>query len=168
MNMDFFSDSCREAPRTEQKFGLCDDIPGGRAYSDHSDPAKWLATVVNQNEIAVVFTAIDKCVIQDHDEPGRGRCDGMLTADHLLYMVELKDRTPPWQADAIQQLESTILFLKEHHDIQAFTYKKAFACNKQSGKFVTLDNEANLRFFRKHGFRLDLQSDILIVPKRST
>lgn len=165
--MDFFKPECQSGPFSQAQFGLCDDQIATRAYVDTTDPAKWVATVENPSHRAVTFTAIDKCVIQDGDEPGRGRCDGMLTTDDLLYLVELKDQKTNWQPHAIAQLKSTIEFLRDHHDLKCFRHKKAFACNKRHKTFATIDNEFQLQFFRDYGFRIDIQATVLVVASSS-
>lgn len=161
--MDFFKPDCQSGPFNQAQFGLCDDQNATRAYVDTTTPEKWVATVENPSRVAVTFTAIDKCVIQDADEPGRGRCDCMLTTDDLLYLVELKDQTPPWRQHAIEQLESSIQFLLAHHDVSRFRHKKAFACNKRRPAFVTVDNELQLQFRREYGFRIDVQATVVVV-----
>jgi hypothetical protein len=161
--MDFFDVACQEPPLQHTLFGICDDQNGGNAFTDITDPSKWVATVKNDNGKTLVFTAVDKCVIKDHEEIGRGRCDGMLTSDTLLYLVELKEALPPWQTGAVDQLISTIHFLNERHDISAFKHKKAFACNKKRPRFQQIDNEFNLAFYRKYGFRIDIQAEIIIA-----
>ena len=166
--MDFFKQECQSGPFSQTQFGLCDDQNTTRAYVDTTAPAKWVATVENPLQKAVTFTAIDKCVIQDSDEPGRGRCDGMLTTDDLLYLVELKDQKTDWRSYAISQLESTIDFLRDHHDLTRFRHKKAFACNKRHKTFATIDNELQHRFFRSYGFRIDIQATVLVVASSST
>ena len=162
MSLNFLANECREAERTDLLFGLCDDQDGRKAYSNTDDQTKWIATVKNDKAIALVFTPIDKCMIHDHEFPGRGRCDGMLTSAEHLYFIELKDVARGWITDAIEQLESTIEFFKENHDINIFRHKKAFACNKRK-HFQEIDNEINLAFFRKHQVRIDVQAEILIV-----
>ncbi len=161
--MDFFDAACREPERTDALFGLCDKQDGNIAYTDSLNPGDWIATVKNDSGIALTFTAIDKCVIKDGEEPGRGRCDGMLTSNRHLYFVELKDQMKNWKTDAIAQLESTIQFFKAHHDVTAYRFKKAFACNKKHPRFQEIEQELNLRFFRKYGFRIDAQAEIIIV-----
>jgi hypothetical protein len=161
--MNFFNIACQEAPILADIFGLCDDRLGQPAYTKMDDPDSWVATVQNRSGEAVVFTAIDKCVINDHEFPGRGRCDGMLTTDRILYLVELKDQEPPWQTGALEQLRSTIQFLIENHDITRFSIKKVFACNKKRTRFVTFDNEENQRFMRETSFRKDFQSTIVVL-----
>ena len=162
--MDFLHSAGQSGPFDQKRFGLCDDQNTTPAYVDTDHPDKWVATVENPSGQSVIFTAIDKCVIQDAAWPGQGRCDGMLTAPNLLYLVELKDQKSDWQQRAIGQLASTIELLVAHHDLQAFRHKKAFACNKRHKVFVPLDSESKLRFFRKYGFRIDLQATVLVVP----
>lgn len=163
--MNFFEPSCQEPTITESIFGLCDDQNGTRAYTNADEPDKWIATVKNDRNKHLTFTAIDKCVLKDDEAPDRGRCDGMLTSHSFehLYFVELKDKPKGWITDAITQLESTILLFIEHHDIVVFKHKKAFACNKRQPHFQEIDNELNLRFFKKYGVRIDVQARIIIV-----
>lgn len=161
--MNFFHPSCQEPIRTDAMFGIRDDRAGARAYTDHENIDQWGATVKNERRVALTFTAIDKCVIQDHEEIGRGRCEGMLTSEEHLLFVELKSGLSHWTQGAIDQLESTIQFFMAHHDINAFKHKKAYACNRKRGRFQEIDNELNLRFFRTYGVRIDVQAQIVVV-----
>jgi hypothetical protein len=163
--MNFFESICQESTINESIFGLCDDQNGTKAYTNIDDHMKWIATVKNDKKKNLTFTAIDKCVLNDNEEIGRGRCDGMLTSDsnEHIYFVELKDEAKKWITNAINQLESTIQFFIEHHDIRIFKHKKAFACNKKQRHFQEIDNEFNLRFFRTYGVRIDVQTKIIIV-----
>jgi hypothetical protein len=163
MSLNFLVNRCQEAARKDLLFGLCDDQDGKKAYSNADSPSKWIATVKNDNAIELVFTPIDKCIIQDHEYPGRWRCDGMLTSSEHLYFVELKDEAKGWITDAVKQLESTIEFFKENHNINAFRHKKAYACNKQHSHFLEIENEFNRAFFRRHKMRIDVQADIIII-----
>jgi predicted metal-dependent hydrolase len=133
--MNFFDPECHEPPRKDVIFGLCDDQNGTKAYSNTDDSSRWFATVKNDSRVELIFTAIDHCVIMGDEERGRRRCDGMLTSTEHIYFVELKNQRGGWIADAIAQLESTIQFFMEHHDISRFRYKKAFACNKRHRPF---------------------------------
>lgn len=162
--MDFFQAGCQSGPFVQERFGLCDDQNSTPAYVNIDDQAKWVATVENPSLRDITFTAIDKCVIQDGDEPARGRCDGMLTSSDLLYLVELKDQRSHWQHAAIDQLESTIQFLRDAHDLSRFRHKKAYACNKRHKAFAILDPELKRQFFQNYGFRIDLQATVVIVP----
>jgi hypothetical protein len=164
MNVNFQVAACQEALH-HSLFGLCDDNNGEKAYTNTNahDSGEWIATVKNSRNKALIFTAIDKCILKDGEHIGRGRCDGMLTSDEHIYFVELKDQAKNWIADAIEQLESTIQFYIESHDIHKYKHKKAFACNKQRKHFQEIDNELNLRFFRQYKVRIDVQADIIII-----
>jgi len=158
--MDFFKAACQSGPFTQETFGICDNQNSTPAYVDIDNPQDWVATVDNRAQLEVIFTAIDKCVLQDGDEPGRGRCDGMLTTGNLLYLVELKEQRSSWRSDTIEQLRSTILFLLQHHNLSAYKHKKAFGCNKRHPAFIEIDQETKRRFFDEYGFRLDLQGTV--------
>lgn len=163
MSLNFFNRNCQYPSINFVSFGLCDKEDGTKAYPDSTNPEDWIAQVKNENKLDIVVTAIDKCILQDEEYPNRGRCDAMLTTNTHLYLVELKNQIPPWQTHTINQLKSTIKFLTENHDISSFKKKKAFACNKKREKFVFIDNEENLAMFRSTGFRIDIQSEILVI-----
>jgi len=161
--MDFFDVTCQEAEINSSLFGICDDQYGSRAYTNTDDSIKWIAAVKNVRNKNLVFTAIDKCVIKDGEEFGRGRCDGMLTSDEHIYFIELKEGSSDWKIKAIEQLESTVKFFISNHDINVYKHKKAFACHKRRRHFQEIDNEMNLHFFRTYGVRLDVQADIIVI-----
>jgi hypothetical protein len=163
MSLNFFRIDCQHPPLTAAKFGLCDKNDSTPAWPDTANPVEWIATVVNPGKLAITFTAVDNCVLKSHDYRGRGRCDVMLTTSEHLYLVELKDKMADWKTGAIDQLLSTIDFLLANHDISRFKKRKAFAANKQHRKFAYIDNEENKSLFRRTGFRLDSQAEILLV-----
>ncbi|HHE07959.1 MAG TPA: hypothetical protein ENL01_03560 [Chlorobaculum parvum] len=161
--MNFFDSACQEPARKDCLFGLCDDQDGTKAYTNTNDPSKWVATVQNDSKVELTFTAIDNCVIMSNEEYERRRCDGMLTSTRHIFFIELKDQRAGWKADAVAQLESTIQFFIENHDINEFRHKKAFACNKKHQPFQIIDQETRLRFFRQCGFHIDVQARIIVV-----
>jgi hypothetical protein len=165
MSLDFFHMKCQYPALNSREFGLCDDQNGGKAYIDTGDKSKWIATVKNSIPLDIVFTAVDKCVLFDNEHIGRGRCDGMLTTNEHLFLVELKNQEPPWQSHAIDQLSSTIQFLLDSHkeDIAHLKKRKAFASNKKRDTFVVIDNERNREFYRRTTFRIDVQAEIIIL-----
>lgn len=163
MSINFYEASCQEPALTNALFGLCDDMTGAKAYTSTTEISKWIATVKNDNNKSLVFTAIDKCIIKDYEYPSQGRCDGMLTSDVHIYFIELKDQTKGWISDAVEQLKSTVELFISSHDINIYKHKKAFACNKQRPHFQETDNEFNLRFFRKYKVRIDVQAEIIVV-----
>ena len=163
MSLDFFRAGCQHPSISINSFGLCDDQNGTKAYPDTRNPDNWIAEVKNDNNLEIVFTAIDKCVLHDNEHLGRGRCDGMLTTEIHLYLVELKDQRSRWQQQAIDQLDSTIQFLMEYHDISQYKKRKAFASNKKRDKFVVIDNEFNKSFYNRTKFRIDIQTEIVVI-----
>lgn len=163
MSINFFEPTCQEPAFNSVLFGLCDDQNGTKAYTNVNDQTKWIAVVKNENGKNLIFTAIDKCVIKDNEQKSRGRCDGMLTSDEHLYFVELKNEAKNWLTGAVEQLESTVQFFIESHDISRFKHKKAFACNKQHKHFQEIDNEFSLTFFRKYKVRIDAQAEIIVI-----
>lgn len=161
--MNFFDQNCQQGPFANATFGICDDENGGVAYIATTTPPDWVATVFNPQQVEVKFTAIDKCVIKDGEEDGRGRCDGMLTTDRHLYLVELKNQRNAWQSGATEQLRSTLRFLaQEADDLDKFRYRKAFACNRRHPRFAVIDNETKRAFFTEFGFRLHIGASIVI------
>lgn len=49
--MNFFDAACQEPAIKHAKFGICDDQDGKKAYTDITDDTKWVATVINRNQI---------------------------------------------------------------------------------------------------------------------
>ncbi len=164
MSVRFFNTACSESPRTDKEFGLCDDNSAERAYSDITAPDNWIATVVNDQQRSVVFTAVDNCL--SIRKPGtddmESLCDGMLTTGDQLYLVELKDKRKEWKAEAIGQLENTMRLLREHEHLGPFRFKKGFACNKGKGRSAQIDHELNKRILEQYRFRMDAQTRIVI------
>ena len=164
MSVNFFNAICQEPLINAAIFGLCDDENGEKAHTNLFETDKWIAKVNNEHRIDLTFTAIDNCVLKYNEQPTRGRCDCMLTSENHIYFIELKNvRTSGWIPDAIKQLESTVQFFNESHDIRKFRHKKAFACNKKHKKFREIDNELNLRFFKTYKVRLDIQAEIIVI-----
>ncbi len=161
--IDFFYVNCQMSGILATRFGLCDDQNGRAAYVDFHNDQIWIATVINNSGSAVTFTAIDKCVLNDEQFIGRGRCDCMLTTETHLHLIELKEKDPPWISHSLEQLESTIQFLFDNHDLSQFKVRKIHACNKRSERFFVFDNDENTEFLRRTTFRRDVQSTVVIV-----
>ncbi len=163
MSVNFFETSCQEPPKSDVRFGICDDQNGDIAYTDTTDSDKWIALVENPNETQVTFTAIDNCVeILRGDSNQEKRCDGMLTYTDSIVFVELKAVLKSWIPDATEQLETTIQHFIAHHDISVYRHKRAFACNKRHPNFQVIDNETKRRFFDTYRVRLNIQGVIKI------
>jgi hypothetical protein len=152
MSANFFESPCKEPSRTDPLFGICDDQNGRKAYSDLVTESKWIATVKNEQFIEVTFTSIDNCItfMKEGTKDKESTCDGMLTFQNSLYLVELKKRgTGGWLHEAIGQLENTIKLLYANYDLSDYKYKKAYACNKKHPSFTALDNEISKRFLKQ-------------------
>lgn len=163
MKLDFFDKSCQEAPLNDRNFGLCDDQDGLKAYIDKIDKRKWIAEIKNDKNLLLVFSAVDKCVLQDNQFKNYGRCDAMIFSNDHLYFIELKNERKQWISDALNQLEDTIRLFQKYHDVDNFRHKKVFACNKQHRPFKIIDHETKSKFFKKYKFRIDIQTNVVVV-----
>lgn len=166
MRIDFFETTCKEQEEiAHQKFGICDDENGKKAYINIDDTDKWIAIVNNENQIKIEFTAIDNCieVFKDGTNDKESSCDGMLTFDKSIYLVELKNQgTGGWLTKAISQLRNTIKLLVNKNSLKEIQYKKAYACNKKHPNFQVIDVERKRKFYNETGFRIDAQAEIAI------
>lgn len=166
MSVNFFDTPCKEPARIDPLFGICDNQDGvSKAYTDDVNQNKWVATVINETETEVSFTPIDHCIsiLQEGTKDEESLCDGMLTFQNSLFLVELKEKGKhAWQSEAVAQLENTIRLLQANHDLSVFKYKKAYACNKKHPNFSTYDNEKQKTLFSKTKFRIDIQAKIVI------
>jgi len=166
MSVDFFGTDCSELPLNEKLFGICDDQDGTRAYTDTQLKDEWIATIKNDNQIEVTFTAIDNCIIvlKKNTQNKESSCDGMLTFQNSIFLIELKDHgTGGWLPTARNQLKNTVKLLHQNVSLVNFKYKKAYACNKKHPTFIVIDNESSKKFFKEtNGFRIDAQAEIII------
>jgi hypothetical protein len=166
MSVNFLETDCKEPPRTNNTFGICDDQNGSKAYTSITDNEKWIAKVINNANLAISFTAIDNCIVvfKEGTKDKESTCDGMLTFAESLYLVELKKQgTGGWLSDAKSQLENTIKLLHANHQLNVFRYKKAYACNKKHPNFTVINAAERKAFFEKtNGFRIDAQTEIVI------
>mgnify|MGYP003595245340 CR=1 FL=1 len=167
MSVNFFCTNCKEPVRNDSVFGLCDDQIQTKAYSTTESPDKWNATVRNELRKEVAFTPLDKClkILKPGTADEESLCDGMLTFDNSLYLVELKDKGKRWKEDAKDQLTNTIRLLKEHHpDFKStFRYLKAYPCNRKHPHFAVIDNAEQKEFMKiTDGFRLDVNALITL------
>lgn len=166
MSVNFLESDCKEPVRTHILFGICDDQDGSKAYTSITDNINWIAKVINNTDFAISFTAIDNCIIvfKNGTKDKESTCDGMLIFQDSLYLVELKKQgTGGWLPDAKGQLENTIRLLHANHNLRAFKYKKAYACNKKHPNFTVMNAAERKAFFEKtNGFRIDAQAEIVI------
>jgi hypothetical protein len=115
MTIDFFNNNCTESARNDKYFGLCDDEDTSEktpAYSDIDNLENWISTVKNDDEIEVIFTPIDNCLIikKVGTKDDESTCDGMLTFENKIFLVELKNKTKEWISKGKALINLRILF----------------------------------------------------------
>ncbi|MBD1214916.1 MAG: hypothetical protein H9534_19790 [Dolichospermum circinale Clear-D4] len=167
MSINFFDTNC-QSQTNQPKFGLCDDPPPSEnpAYININDSRKWIAIVENNQEINLIFTAIDKCIqILRSDGKMDNRCDGMLTYNNNIIFVELKERkytNSVWIDDGENQLRKIISVFINNHDLQIFKSKKAYIANSKKPQFQYSHKERMQKFRNDTGFTLIIQNTIKV------
>ncbi len=162
VTIDFFQTKCQTGPHAQKLFGVCDVPNGGMAYVDVHTPNNWIAKVHNEQELNVMFAAIDGCVLPN--DQGPKRCDAMLTTAASLHLVELKDqRRKGWVNTAIEQLESTIELFKTTQQRAGFRVFTAHICNKKRPYIHESRREMCDQFHAQHDFHLKVSVDIQIT-----
>ena len=166
MSINFF-DANYQSQTNQYKFRLCDDPNEDPAYidTDIDDCSKWIATVENNQEIEVIFTAIDNCIeILRSDGTMDNRCDGMLTYNNHLIFVELKEKNyrNNWVVKGEKQLKNTINVFIANHDLEIYKSKKAYIANNKKPTFQSSQITRMDKFKDETGFRLIIQNTIEI------
>jgi hypothetical protein len=167
MSINFFDTNC-QSQTNQYKFGLCDDPNKDKdpAYIDTVDCSKWIAIVENNQEIEVIFTAIDNCIeILRSDGKKDNRCDGMLTYNNHIIFVELKERkytNSVWIEEGENQLRKTIAVFVNHNNLAIFKSKKAYIANSKKPQFQYSHKERMQKFRNDTGFTLSIQNTIKV------
>lgn len=167
MSINFFDANC-QSQTNQHKFGLCDDPQPSKdpAYIDIDDYSKWIAIVENNQELEVIFTAIDNCIkLLRSDGKMDNRCDGMLTYNNNIIFVELKERkytNSVWIDDGENQLRKIISVFINNHDLQIFKSKKAYIANSKKPQFQYSHKERMQKFRNDTGFTLIIQNTIKV------
>lgn len=167
MSINFF-DANGQSQTNQPKFGLCDDPNKDKdpAYIDIDDCSKWIAIVENNQEIEVIFTAIDNCIkIFRSDGTMENRCEGMLTYNNHIIFVELKERkytNSVWIEEGEKQLRKTIAVFVNHNNLAIFKSKKAYIANRKKPQFQYLHKERMQKFRTDTGFTLSIQNTIKV------
>ncbi len=156
---DFFQARCLKGPYSQQRFGIF-DVPGAAADVDTQDESAWIATIHNEKQLAVMFTAIDGCVFP-HSKGGK-RCDAMLTTENSLHLIELKNRKKPEAfKDGRAQLIATIEALRATCDVTQFKVRRAHVCNRRKPDYKS--NESERDFRAQYQFVLLHKADVFIT-----
>lgn len=157
MAIDFFKAKCIYTT-FEKVFGIY-DIPPARL--DFDDDTIWIAWVDNEQEIEVVFTAIDKCL----EIPGfeGERCEAMMTYSDALIFIELKDADGGrWAGKARSQLINTIALFKRDVGLAGYTRLYGHIANKQRPNFKAGGKNFSQKFEDETGFVLRVSDFIKI------
>lgn len=166
MAIDFFIQACQTENITDKVFGLCDDDDNSvktPAYISRDVNDKWIAKVNNTSGKSLNFTAIDNCVeIKRDNGDMESRCDAMLTNEDNIVFVELKTKNSDWIKGAVEdQLQTTIDYFKENHDISKYKKKRAFVCNRKHPNFQVSYKDLMNQFYKQNGIRLNLEARII-------
>ncbi len=165
MSINFFDANC-QSQTNQPKFGLCDDLNEDPAYIDIDDCSKWIAIVENNQEIEVIFTAIDNCIeILRSNGEMENRCEGMLTYNNHIIFVELKERkytNSVWIEEGEKQLRKTIAVFVNHNNLAIFKSKKAYIANSKKPQFQYSHKDRMQKFRTDTGFRLSIQNTIKV------
>jgi hypothetical protein len=167
----FFAKAIHQNSTTSIEFGLCDDPPPAKnpAYIDESDDTKWIATIKNNQENTITFTAIDHC--KEFEFPKKGgnaieigkRCDGVLTIDDKIVFVELKERAySGWIKGADEQLRSTIDFFSQHSDAKKYLTRQAYIANRMRPITKTNQQQRMDKFLNDTSYDLKIENRIII------
>ncbi len=158
--IDFNLAECQSASQAE-KFGLHDPQDGSIAHIDEDGEVIWNCTVLNPSAYECVFTAIDNCIeLLDEDGNQKRSCDGILTYENHVILVELKHRTSNWIPTGIDQLRKTIELFMEGRDAADFGKKIALLANSRHPRFKFGHSSTMEKFRHETGFRLLILGEI--------
>lgn len=166
MSIDFCNPSCQTVT-TWKRFGIYDAEDKKPAIITVYDEQLWNAIVINKRSIEIVFTAIDNCItiVRDNGEM-ESSCDGMLTYENTLLLIELKNKRGSWQYEGLSQIESTIKKMKiEQPDLyNSFKKKKAIIANRKHKKplFQETNFEQREYFWNNYKARIQFEAEIII------
>ncbi len=170
--IDFFAESYRtEGPRSRLSFGIRDGTDDSPAYTTIDTEIPWAATVLNKGCRAIQFVPIDKNIpLTNMDGKDAKRCDGMLLIrdkpDDMLAFIELKTgktrNRKQWIGDAVEQLESTIVYFNASHSERSIKKRRAYVCNGIHPVARVFSMERVQRFYDKTGFMLDVNDMVQI------
>jgi len=147
-------------------FGICDDKPHQRAYIDNSDGQKWTAVISNKFNRKIVFTALDNSIeFNKANGKSESRCEGILTYEETIIFIEIKERTgdaKTWARKADTQLRNSISIVLAKVDLDIFTNKKAYICNRHQKNLNESHAVRTKKFQNETGFILRVDKRINI------
>ncbi|MGE5354785.1 MAG: hypothetical protein ACM3PT_00970 [Deltaproteobacteria bacterium] len=166
MSINFLKADCKQTT-SEKTFGLYDAEDKTPVVIKLTDEKTWIATVFNNSNKSIDFTAIDNCinVLRENGEMD-SRCDCMLTYDTNLFLVELKNKRDSWQSEGLAQIENIAKRMMEEIPAyyNSFTKRKAVVANRknQFPSFHESNIEQRQLFISKYKMRIQFDAEILI------
>lgn len=175
MSLNFFDENYVREICSISEFGLCD------GNNEKKEPAyicckkeekeSWGAIIINTNCVEITFLPVDNniSIIQENGNMAK-RCDGILFVHRedlkSISFVELKERTDKqnktWRKDGVEQLISTITAFSTHHNINEYSLRRAFVCNRKRPNYA-YSNREELSAFREHyNVSLYIQPSIVV------
>lgn len=122
-----------EPERNDVECGIVDGHDGKPAFTTTDRGLKWNATIVNPNGHSYQFIPVDNNIIifKKNGCDKESTCDGMLLVENneIVAFVELKDVKVGGFADAVGQLENTIMHFLRNHDYKIYRKRRAYAAN---------------------------------------
>ncbi len=107
---------------TSLEFSIADgEANTGRCYIVNAEETEGQFKVSNPRGKEIYFLAIDKCLLDDQDN--LERCDFAIFDESTFCFVEIKEtrrRRGKVREKAIQQLEATINYFKQHIDFEDY------------------------------------------------
>jgi len=166
MSINFQEVACQTILK-ERRFGLYDpeDKTPVKVVDFDSDLSN--AKVINEREIEIHLTAIDNCIIVNRENGEMdNRCDAMMYYESVLLFIELKNKRDSWQAEGLNQIESTVKRMIEEDSDFFYGFKKRMAIvanrKNQFPSFHESNKEQREYFSLKYKMRLQFEAEILI------
>lgn len=160
--INFNQADCQSVSNSD-RFGLHDPENGTKAIIDETEEVIWNCTVLNPSTFDCVFTAIDNCIeILDEDGNQKRSCDGVLTYEGHVILVELKHRASKWIPTGIDQVRQTVDLFMEGRDLADFGKKIAVVANSKHPQFKYGHLSKMERFRNETGFRLLIVGELVL------
>lgn len=154
-----------ESQRRDSECGIIDGPASSPAFTTTDRTLKWNAVILNPNGQAFQFVPVDNNIIifKKNGKDKESTCDGMLIVNDnsMLAFIELKDVKTGGMADAIGQLENTIVHFLTNHQYDVFRIRRAYAANIAHPQFH-YNMKDEIERFRKLKFVLFPEATIKV------
>ncbi len=166
MSVNYFLAECQFITKAK-RFGLVDTEDQSPTTVSFDNDDRWNATVINNNSIEILFTAIDNCIeIWRESGEMESRCDAMLMYGVTLLFVELKNKRGSWQSEGLQQIEATMkrMIVENPALFNNFPRRKAVVANArhQFPCFHAANLEQREYFWKTYRTRVQFDAEIVV------